>query len=82
MTQPGQDPTLHDLHADLRLRFVLGLVGPGREDGHLIVLGQLLVTGVQFRVVPTGLADTAAQVVRHDHLRNAAEVLEGTHVTG
>ena len=46
VTQPGEDPALHDLHAHFCLGFVLGLVGPGREDGHLIVLGQLLVAGV------------------------------------
>jgi len=41
---------------------------------------QLLVTGVQIRIVPTGFADSTAQVIRYYHLWYAPKGLEGAYV--
>ncbi len=76
VAQPGQDPALDDLHADLGLGLVPGLVGPCRHHGELIVLGQLLVAGIELRIVAAGLGDAAFQVVGDDDGGGAAKVLE------
>ena len=82
VAQARQYPALNDLHTDLGLGFVLGFVGPRRQDSHLVMGCQLLVAGVEFGVVAAGAADAAAQIVRHHHLRHTAEVLEGAHMAG
>ena len=81
VAQPRQDPAFNDLYAHLRFGFILGLVGPCRQHRDLIVRRQLLVAGVQVRIVPTGLADTATEIIGDCYLRNTAEVLKGTHMT-
>ena len=78
VAQARQYPALDDLHADLRLGFVFGFVGACRQDGHLIMGGQLLIAGVEFGVITAGAADATFEVIRDHHLRHSAEVLEGT----
>ncbi len=77
VAQPGQDPALDDLDGDLGFGLVLGLVGPCRHHCDPVVVGQLLVAGVDLRVITAGLAHSAAQVVRDEQLGHAAEELEG-----
>lgn len=60
VAQTSQDPALDDLYRHLGFGLVLGLVGPRRDDGDLVVLRPLLVTGVQVRIVAARFADTAA----------------------
>jgi hypothetical protein len=45
------------------------------------VVGQLLIGGVEIRLIAAGLGDTALEVVGDDQLRHSAEVLEATGVT-
>lgn len=78
MAQAGQDPALDDLHSHLSLGFVLGLVRANWHHRHLIVLGQLLVAGVELGLVSASLADTALEVVGDQQCRGPAEKLKGT----
>ena len=49
MPQAGQDPALHQQHALLGLGLVAGFARTRRQDGHPVVLGPLLVAGVDVR---------------------------------
>ena len=73
VAQAGQDPALHQQHALLGLGLVPGFTRAARQDGHLVVLGPLLVAGVDIRVVAAGFADPAAQVIGDNERGDAAE---------
>ena len=77
MAQAGQDPAFHHLHPHLRLGLVLGLVGPCREDGGVIVAGQLLIGLVGLWRIAAGLGDSATKVVGNQQLTDAAKEAEG-----
>ena len=77
VAQPGQDPALHYQHGHLGLGFIARPVGAGRQDGDLIVLGPLLVAGIEVRIVATGRADAAAQVIGDDQGGATAEEGQG-----
>ena len=81
MAQPRQYPAFNNLYTHLRLGFILGLVGPRRQHRDLVVRRQLLVAGIQVRIVPTGFVDTATQIIGDNHLRNTRKKLKGAHVT-
>ena len=66
MPQAGQDPALHQQHALLGLGLVAGFARTRRQDGHPVVLGPLLVAGVDVGIVAAGTAHPAAQVVGDD----------------
>ena len=69
----ARNPPLDDQHAGLHLRLVARLGRPGREDGGAVVgghVGERLSGG---RLVETGPHDRRLEVVRHDHVRHAAE---------
>ena len=72
----GQDPALYDLHGDLHLRLVPRAPGPRRQHRHAVVVGQVVVGGVDVRLVAVGAAHGRAQVVRDHQLRTAPEELE------
>ena len=80
MPQAGQDPALHQQHALFGLGFIAGFIRTRRQDGRLVVLGPLLVAGVDVRVVAAGAAHPAAQVVGDDERGDAAEVGHGAGV--
>ena len=60
VAQRGQDPTLHYLHGDLGFRLVTGAAHSRRNDGHPVVRGQVLVGGVDVRLIPVCLGDACA----------------------
>lgn len=59
-TQTSQYPAFNDLHSDLGFGLVLRLVGTCRYYGQLIVFCQLLIAGIEFRIISAGLADATA----------------------
>ena len=80
VTKRREDPALDALHGDFDLGLVARLAHPRRQDRHAVVLGEVLVARVEVRLVATGAADAALQVVGHDRLRHAADVLERADV--
>ena len=80
MAQAGQDPALHQQHALLGLGLVPGFTRAGRQDGHLVVLGPLLVAGVDIRVVAAGFADPVAQVIGDNERGDAFDAGHGPGV--
>ena len=81
VAQPGQDPALHYQHSHLGFGFIARPVGAGRQDGHLIVLGPLLVAGIEVRVIATGRTHPTAQVIGDNEGRTAAEECQGPAMT-
>ena len=63
VAQSGQDPALHYQHSHLGFGFIARPVGAGRQDGHLVVLGPLLVAGIEVRIIAAGRTDATAQVI-------------------
>ena len=51
MAQAGHDPAFDDLYCYLGLGFIFGLVRTRRHDGALVMGGQLLIAGVDVRVI-------------------------------
>ncbi len=72
MAQPCHDPALDDLHRHLGLG--LGFAWPRRQHYGVVMAGALQRRPVQARLVPIRQRDQSARIVRHDHLRHAAEV--------
>ena len=77
MPQAGQDPALRQQHTLLGLGLVARFAWPRRQDGRLVVLGPLLVAGVDVGIVAAGPADAAAQVIRDDGGGDTAEAGHG-----
>ncbi|MNN07898.1 hypothetical protein D3C81_1207340 [compost metagenome] len=73
VAQGREDPALDHLHADFDLGFVPRLARSGRQHGHAVMLGQVAVTGVDIGLVTVRFGDAAAQIVRYQDLRCAAE---------
>ena len=82
MPQAGQDPALRQQHALFGLGLVTGFMGAGRQDSRLVVLGPLLVAGVDVGIVAAGPAHPAAQVIRDDGGGDTAEVGHGPGMAG
>ena len=82
VAEAGEDPALHDLHADFRLGLVPGLRRPRGQDHGAVVLGELLVGALHAGLVATREGDTALELVRHDGPRHPAEELEGALMAG
>ena len=80
MPQAGQDPALRQQHALFGLGFIAGFIRARREDGRPVVLGPLLVAGVDVGIVAAGAAHPAAQVVGDDERGHAAEAGHGPGV--
>ncbi len=80
VAQTPEQPALHDPNAGFDLRLVARLARTRRQDGGVVVFGQLRVGAVHLRIVEAGLDHRDLGVVRHDQLRRAAEVVEGLHV--
>ena len=80
VAQPRQHPARDHQHAVLDLGFVLGPACARRQDCHAVMLGQVVVGGIDVGLVARGLRDAAAQVVGHPQLGAAAEEGERPHV--
>ena len=57
VAQPGEDPALHDLDADLDLRLVARLVRPRRNHRRAVMRRHVGVGSVDRRLVEAGLGD-------------------------
>ena len=77
-----EDLALGDLHADLDLGLVARLAHAGGHDHASVVGGELGVGGVDLGLVAIRALDAGLQVVAHEELGRAAEVLEGRHMGG
>src|SRR5580658_7123304 len=82
MPQRCHDPALDSLDAHFDLGLVARLTNPRRQDRKTIMLGEVLVARVEIRLVATGAAHAALEVIRHDRPWCAAEVLERPHMSG
>ena len=60
--------------------FVPRFVGPRGHDRDAVVLGHLVISAVEIRLIAAGSSDTGARVIGNDQLRRAAEELESLHV--
>ena len=76
VAQRRQHPALHPLHSDFHLGLVARVADPGRHHREAVVVSQFLVARVDLRIVAVRPLHSGAQVVRHQHLRRAAEKLE------
>ena len=63
VAQPRQHPACDHQHAVLDLGLVLRAAGPRRQHGNPVVLGQVVVRGVDVWLVARGLRHAAAQIV-------------------
>ena len=73
VAQRRHDPALDVLDRGLHLRLVPRRAGPRRQHRGAIVSGQVLVRGVQVRLVAAGLARPGLLVVRDHELRYPAD---------
>jgi hypothetical protein len=64
VAQARQNPALHHQDAALHLRLVAGLAHAGRQDGKLVVLGEILIRPVDIRIVAMSLGHTALEIIR------------------
>ena len=80
MAQAGHDPAFDDLYRHLCLGFILGLIRARRHDGTLVVRCQLLIAGVDVRLITVGFTHRTFQVVRHHEFRHPTKELKGLHV--
>ena len=60
VAQRGKNPSLYHLYRDLGLRLVTGTTHPRRDDGYPVMRGQVLVGGVDIRLIPMRLAHPGA----------------------
>ena len=72
LAAPGQYQPFPHQNTILCLSLVPRLANPGRKDHRLVVAGQIVVGGVDVRLVATGLADTTFQVVGDNGLGDTA----------
>ncbi len=78
--QGSQHPAFDVEHVVFHERFVPGLGRARRNDRHAVVLGHLLVTGVDFRFVEAGRGHAGLQVVRNQDRGDTAQEEEGPDV--
>src|SRR5690606_28892907 len=76
-----QDPAFDDEHAGLDLGLVAGLADAGGQNGDVVVLGEVLVARINRRLIAVSALDGAAKVVYDNGRRQAAEVIERSHVS-
>ena len=65
MAQAGHDPALDDLYRHLGLGFIPGFIRTRRHDDTLVMGSQLLITGVDVRLIAMSFTHRTFQVVRH-----------------
>jgi hypothetical protein len=65
------------LDADLDLAFVLRLSRTGWDDRRTVVLGELLVSSLDHRLIGAWAADSTAKLVRDDDLDDTTDVFKG-----
>ena len=76
VSEPGEDPPLDDLYADLDLGFVLRAIGTRRQDGGAIVRREFGHRPLWFGFVTVGLADQRPWIVGNDQFGHSADKLE------
>ncbi len=75
--QARHDPPLDDLHRRFRLRLVLWMVWPRRQDRRAVMAREVEHGVVAAWLVAVRVRDQRARVVGHDQLRHAAEEAQG-----
>ena len=75
-----QDPTLRYEDGRFRLGFVTGTTDSGWDDRRCIMLGKVLIGGIDVRFISAWVGHTAFEVVRNKDLGHAAEKLEGVNM--
>lgn len=63
VTQRGYDPALCDLNPCLDLGFVARFIGTSGNYREAVMLGQLAISGIQFRFIAAGMLDCCFRVV-------------------
>jgi len=80
VSQASEDPALDHLDTNLRLGLVFGLTNACRNDRRTIVLGQVLVGGIQVGFVATGVFDACFEIVWDNDLGYTAKESEHADV--
>lgn len=80
VAQTGKDPALDYLDAHFCLGFVFGLANARRDDGCAIVLGQVLVGGIQVWLIPARVFHPRLEIIWDHDLGNTAKESEHADV--
>jgi hypothetical protein len=80
VAQTSKDPALDHLDAHFDLGLVFGLTNAGGDDGRTVVLGQVMVGGIQIRLVATRVFAPSFEIVRDYDLGHPAQESEHTNV--
>jgi hypothetical protein len=80
VAEDGQDPALHELHADLRFRVVSWMVGAGWQHDRAVVRRPIGVRRVQLRLVPAGMMDPCLRIIRYGDFWDALGILDRMRV--
>ena len=75
-----EDPALGYKDSGFHFSFVSGFSGTGRYDRGAVMIGQVLVGGVDVGLVATRVCDPRFEVIRHDDLRDTLKVFKGMDV--
>lgn len=78
VAQAGQYPAFDDEHTVLDLRLVARFSGACRDHRHAVMVGEIQIGWIGVGLIPTRLADTAFEVVRHEDFGGSAEVFQHT----
>jgi hypothetical protein len=80
VAQTSEDPALDHLDAHFDFCFVFGLANTCRDDGRAVVLGQVMISGIQIGLVAAGVFDSCFEIVRDDDLGHTAKEREHANV--
>jgi len=75
--QWGQNPTFCQEDSGFDLCFISGFEWTGRDDSDSIMLCEVLVSGIDIRLIAAGFGDACFEVVRDDDLWDTAKVFQG-----
>ena len=82
VAQPRENPAFGHLHADFHLGLVTRFTHPLGQNREPVVLGEVVVRGIERRLVAVRLVDAALQIVGHGGTRHPAEELERAYLHG
>src|SRR5882762_5496882 len=74
------DPALDDLHTDFDLGLISRTIGACRHDTNTVVHRELLVGGVEIRIVAARTAYSRSRVIRNQKSRHSSKIFKGMHV--
>lgn len=77
VTQGRKNPSIRNLNGILDGCFVAGSVGTSGHDSHLIVVGKVGKSLIEYRLIAIGFDPSRLQIVWNNPLRTATKVQQG-----